>query len=200
MSAYPGAAIPHVPFKQPIPVPSADVTDAPTVCISVNVEWLGIILGLVNTLTAQSTWSSDDPAEVDRACNNGFELLRQLANPELCPVPIEFQVDPDDDRHWEYSLDGGITWLDGPLTNVSAPDDAIITDPTSLLRNTIDLAATGADGLVIKALAQIGVQLQKGGIAAFFQKIPGLGLAADTVIQIAGGDTYDNPIIETTLP
>lgn len=200
MSYIPQTPQGFAPFDQPVAIPGVAWNAAPLVCIQINQTWATYVLGACFALLKRSTWDTTDKTAIDSTIQNAVQLMGAIAAFEACPMPIQFQVDPTDDRHWEYSLDGGATWLDGPLTNVSAPDDAIITDPTSLLRNTIDLAATGADGLIIKALANIGVQLQKGGIAAFFQKIPGLGLAADAVIQIAGADTYDNPIIETTLP
>lgn len=196
----PGANIPYAPFRNPIPVPTSAPGDGVQVCIQVNIDWIPLVAGCCKALLAASTWDSDDENVVATAQQRSQGLLDLLANLESCPMPVAFRVDPDDDRHWEYTTDGGTTWLDGPLTNETAPSDAIITDPTSLLRNTIDLAATGADGLVIKALTTVGVQLQKGGVAAFFQKIPGLGLAADAVIQIAGTDGSTNAIIETILP
>lgn len=200
MAPIPQVAQGYAPFQQPIPLPGVAWDAAPLVCISINEIWATYVAGACFALMKRSAWNTDDPTAIISVLENATAIQKAIAGLEACPMVVQFRLHPGNSRYWDYSTDGGASWIEQPLTDISAPDDAIVTDPTTLLRNTIDLAATGADGLVIKALAQVGVQLQKGGIAAFFQKIPGLGLAADAVIQIAGADTYNNPVIETVLP
>lgn len=229
MSAYPSAALPWVPYPKPIQVPVADVTDEPTVSFCINAEWLSVVIGCLYTLTHQSTWSSNLTSEVDRAVNNGYELLHLLMQAEPCPVPVEFRLNPLDPHYWDYSNDGGATWtrqpdcpinftptwpVDGlaasgydlsvngglsqtPVPLIVATDpDAVITDPGTLTRNLIT-ATTGADGLLIQALATIGVSMvQNNGVALALNKIPGFGLATSALELLAGGTDYTYPLIE----
>jgi hypothetical protein len=209
-------------------VPVAEITDSPTICISINVEWVSILLGLVNTLTAQSTWKSDDPAEVDRGCDNGFEFLHLIMNSEACPVPTMFRLDPDDPHFWDFSNDGGSTWerqpdtvihftpefpvdggapggydltVNGDLSHAAIPlltahqPDAVINDPTGDAINTI-LPALGIDGFQVRALAAFGAQLRSDAVAAYFAKHPTATPTPDSVIQIAGPESYDYPLLE----
>lgn len=230
MSAYPWANLPAVPFPRGVHVPAADVTDEPTVCLTINGEWLSYIIGACAVLTRQSTWADDDPSKVDHAVQQGYELLHILANPETCPVPVQFRLNPDDAHYWDYSNDGGVTWnrqpdtvshftpafvadggvdsgydltVNGGLSSDAIPlliandPDAIVKDPASLVANLIT-ASAGADGLLIRALAIIGVKLvQSNGVALALQKVfPGLELAT-SVLEIVAGTDYSYPLVET---
>jgi hypothetical protein len=195
MSAYPGAALPYRPFPYPIPVPASDITDEPTYQLCINVQWIKVLIGLANTLTAQSTWKSDDPAEVDRGCNNGFELLHLLTTTGVCELPIEFRVDPGDDRRWDYSTDGGASWIEQPLTSLDTMTDVVKTDPSSDLVNTI-AAASGIDGLTIEALAAFGAKLRSSAVAHFMEKDTVHSPTSDGVMQIRQTGDYTYPLIE----
>jgi hypothetical protein len=97
---------------------------------------------------------------------------------------------------YKETVNGGLSY--GPIPLLTAADpNAVVTDPASLLRNLIT-ADSGIEGLAIQALANLGVVLIKNnGVAAWFAKIPGLGLANEAVMQIAGGSGYDYPMLET---
>jgi hypothetical protein len=94
---------------------------------------------------------------------------------------------------YDLSVNGGHTSDPIPLLTAFDPE-AIIKDPASALANSI-LAASGVDGLVVGIAAHIGVILQSNGISAFFQKVPGLGLAADTVVALKAGADYTYPLL-----
>lgn len=218
-----GALLPFQPFPEPVPVPVSGPFDDPLVTVCINAEWVQYVVGALQALVAQSTWSSANRAVVDSVVREALNLIAAFAALEPCPVPIEFQPNPAYPQNWQYSLDGGVTWLDGPdvassytpefivdgtspsgyelsvngdhsatdIPTLTATDpDAVILDPATLLRNSIQ-AGTGAEGLLVGALAHIGVQLvQTNGIAAEFNKIPGLGLATSVLMALDGGTDY----------
>lgn len=132
-----------------------------------------------------------DPHYWDYSTDSGATWTRQPDT--VAHFTPTFQVDGAAPAGYDISVNGGITWAIIPLLTATDPT-AVITDPSTLLRNEIT-AGSGIDGLVIQALATIGVKLQSNGVAAAFQKIPGLGLAADAVTQIAQGDGYIYPLL-----
>lgn len=227
MPSLTGALRPFAPFPHPVPLPVSNPLVDATITVCINTEWLPYVVGALRCLTMDSTWDSDDENAVRAVEDNAMSLIEAFSLQEPCPVPIQFRPNPTHPQNWDYSLDGGTTWLAGPevashytpvftadgtspsgyaesvnggLSSAQIPlltatdPNAVITDPTTLLRNEIT-AGSGVDGLVIQALATIGVKLQSNGVAAAFQKIPGLGLAADAVTQIAQGDGYLYPLL-----
>lgn len=134
-----------------------------------------------------------DPHFWDYSTDGGTTWTRQPDT--VTPWQPTFTVDGSAPGGYDLSVNGGLS--SAPIPNLTATDpDAVVTDPGTLLRNLIT-AGAGADGLAIQALAQIGVALmQNNGIAAYFAKIPGLGLAQNAVVQIAGGTDYTYPLIE----
>lgn len=214
---------PFAPFQYPLPVPVASPTDEPLITVCVNREWVPYIMGALHVFRAASTWGSQSPDVVAGLINDAETLIGLFMEMEPCPVPIQFQINPDYVQNWQYSLDGGTTWLDGPDTATnfvpsftvdgtapggyelsvndghSATDiplltavdaQAIVKDPSSTLTNLIT-ASSGAEGLVVQALATIGVQLvQSNGIALALNKIPLFGLATSALETLAGGTDY----------
>ena len=134
-----------------------------------------------------------DPHFWDYSNDGGATWTRQPDT--VTPWQPSFAIDGSAPGGYDLSVNGGLSST--PIPTLTAKDpDAVIVDPTTLLRNLIT-AGAGADGLAIQALAQIGVALmQNNGIAAYFAKIPGLGLAQNAVVQIAGGTDYTYPLIE----
>lgn len=229
MTTVTGAILGAVPYKCEVPVPTSHPSDAPLVCISVNLDWIPYIVGALGALTADSTWDTDDENTLATVKSNVSDLMQLFAAMEACPVPIEFQPNPSRPQDWQYSLDGGVTWLNGPTcavhytptfpTDGGAPSgydlsvngglssaliplftandpNAVVKDPAALLTNLIT-AGAGIDGLVIQALAQVGVWLVKNnGVSAAFNKIPGLG-AATSVLELVAGTDYTYPLLET---
>ncbi len=49
-------------FVRPVPVPTTEPGDAPTIAVSINCYWLAYIRGALQQLLLQATWSTDDPA------------------------------------------------------------------------------------------------------------------------------------------
>jgi hypothetical protein len=112
----PGAITPFAPFPNPVALPLPDITDEPLVCVQVNAIWVQYIIGCLETLTAQSTWDSDDENAVNAVINRARNLIDIFAQLEACPVPVEFRVNPLDPHYWDYSVDGGATWTRQPDT------------------------------------------------------------------------------------
>jgi hypothetical protein len=112
----PGANIPYAPFTNPVPLIVAAPDDPPLVCIQVNIDWLPYIIGCCFALRAASTWNSDDENAVAAMQDNADELIAILGEAEACPVSVQFRVNPVDGHLWDYSNDGGTTWLAGPDT------------------------------------------------------------------------------------
>lgn len=229
MPALPDAVWPYKPFVQPVAIPEGLPTDGTTYCIQINATWLPYVLACCLALLHDSTWNSNDPATVRDVERRAGTLITQLVNPEACPVPIEFRVNPSYIQNWQFSLDGGTTWDNGPDTasnytpefvaSGSAPagyalsvngdhsqtdiplltaedPDAVVTNPLTSLTNLIEVG-TGAEGLAVKALATIGVQLvQSNGIALALNKIPGLGLATSALQTLAQGSDYTYDLLQ----
>lgn len=116
MPALPDAVYPYKPFINPVPIPAGLPTDGVTYCIQINATWLPYVLACCLALLHDSTWNSNDPAVVRDVEQRAGVLISQLVNPEACPVPIEFRPNPAYPQNFQFSLDGAITWLDGPDT------------------------------------------------------------------------------------
>lgn len=94
---------------------------------------------------------------------------------------------------YDLSVNGGLTEAPIPLFTAIDPN-AIIKDPVGALANSI-VAGAGVDGLVVGIAAHAGTILQQNGISAFFQKVPGLGVAADAVVAIKEAADYAFPLL-----
>lgn len=229
MTTLPGAILSYIPFPVEVDVPIPGPFDDPTITVCINQTWIAYVTGCLMALTAQSTWNSDDENTVATVIKNAWDLIGAFAAMESCPVPIQFRNDPTQPINFQYSLNGGVSWLDGPdqaahITPTFTPDsmapgaydlsvnggettdlvplltavdpEAIVKDPATTLGNLIT-ATAGADGLLIEALATIGVKLvQANGVAGAFQKVfPGLDLAT-SVLEVAAGTDYSFPLLE----
>jgi hypothetical protein len=225
----PDASIPFAPFDEPVALPTVTPFDAPLVCLQINERWVVYLMGAAMALCAASTWRSDDENAVRTVTDNARKLIEYMMDFDTCAMPIQFRNNPAQAINFQFSLDGGSTWSDGPdqaghitptftadglapsgydlsvnagdtstaIPLVTANDpDAVVTDPASLTRNLIT-ATDSADGLLIQALATVGVKLvQANGVAAAFQKVfPGLELAT-SVLEVLAGSDYSYPLLE----
>lgn len=197
MFPRPGAQIPYVAFPNPVPLPLPDIGDAPLICVTINEVWVEYIVGCLQALTAQSTWDSSDENAVNTTIRRARNLIDVFAQFEACPMPIEFRVNPGDTEHWQYSLDGGGTWSDGPATTFPVQaTDYVKTDPVVDITQII-AGISGVDTLQIQALAAFGAKLRSNAVTAYLSKYTGATPTADGVLQIQAPDSYDWPLIET---
>lgn len=233
MPAFPEAQIPYTPFPQPVPVPLPAPGDPPLVCVQVNETWMTYVIGACMSLLADSTWDSADAGIAHAVHADAMQLIGMLAQLEACPM-IVFRVHPTYIQNWQYSIDSGVTWLDGPDTASNyTPDfvadggspggyklsvnsdhsqtsiplmtatdpDAVIIDPASALRNLITVATGGPEGLLVGALAHIGLTLlNSNGIALELNKIPLFGLATNVLELLDGGTDYTYDLLAVALP
>lgn len=197
MLHLPGAIVPFSPFEYPVTLPLPDIGDAPLVCVQINQVWMQYLIGCAEALTVQSTWRSDDENAVNTVIRRARNLIDVLAGLEACPMPVQFQIDPLDSTHWEYSTDGGATWLDGPLTTFpAAPTDYVKTDPI-VDATQIIAGLSGVDTLQIQALAAFGAKLRSDRVAAFMEKDVSGSPSSDGVLQLKSPGSYSFPLIET---
>jgi hypothetical protein len=109
-----GASDPFIPFPNGIDLPTTDPFEGDQVCVQFGADWVQIVIGCLNVLCAQSTWRSTDLDAINAAIQQSQALIGVFMELEACPVPIQFQVNPTYPQNWQYSLDAGVTWLDGP--------------------------------------------------------------------------------------
>lgn len=114
MATLTGATLAPIPFPHEFPVPTTAPGDSPLICVSVNVDWVKYIVGSLGALVSDSVWDSTDLEVVVDAKHAVLDLIQMFAAMESCPVPIQFRNDPANPRNFQYSLDGGTTWNDGP--------------------------------------------------------------------------------------
>lgn len=233
MPLFPEATVPFTPFSQPVPVPLPAPFDSPLVCIQINETWMTYLLGAAQALLAASTWDTNDPGILHAVLSDARQLINRMMEFDPCPM-IVFRVNASYPQNWQYSVDSGATWLDGPDTATNytpqfTPDsgapgaydlsvngghsstpfptltatdpEALIKDPSSIERNLIDLISTTPEGLAIRALSTIGLQLmQNNGIALALNKIPLFGLATSVLELLAGDGTYTADLLGVQVP
>lgn len=115
MPRFPEATVPFTPFPTPVPVPSALPFDAPLVCVQINETWMTYVLGCCQALLAASIWDTDDAGILHAVLADARLLIERLMDFEACPM-ITFRVNPSYIQNWQYSVDSGTTWFDGPDT------------------------------------------------------------------------------------
>lgn len=138
MSTLPGAILAAMPYPYQIPIPTAAPTDAPLVCVSFARAWVPYVVGALTALRADSTWNSDDENTVATVKDNVDALIALFMALEACPMPIMFQNNPSQPINFQYSLDGGTTWNNGP-------DQAVHITPAF----TVDVGAPGGYDLSV---------------------------------------------------
>jgi hypothetical protein len=194
-----GATLGFAPFEQPVPIPATAWNDAPLVCVQVNETWMTYVLGALFALLPDSTWDSTDPVAVDAVQDNVRAMLAAFSALEACAMAIEFRVNPGDSLHWQYSLDTGATWLDGPATTFPAmPTDLVKTDPAVAGVNII-LGAVGVPPLIMEGLGALAALMKSNSTVLELVKWTGGGLlseTADPIVKIDAPNSYAYPLIE----
>jgi len=153
-----GAYIPLEPFNAPIPIPpwSPDNT-SDLVSISLSQQWIAPLLGAAVSLLALSTWDTDNSDDLNQVRQWVNRLLKLIMDYQPMMPPIQFRVNPGDTAHWQYSLDSGATWINGPATAPSS--DTVITDPTGIQTIT---NSTGQPLTIKDAIANLTLDIVSG--------------------------------------
>lgn len=73
----------YAPRPNPLPIPTAGIFDSPCVCFSINAEWAGHFLGVMDALDQPDAWVGTD-AEIDAARNQVREALLMLMGGGVC--------------------------------------------------------------------------------------------------------------------
>ena len=73
------------PRQNALPAPPVTISDAPYVCLIVNVQWVSHVLGVLETLNQPDAWTGDE-TERDRAQNEIRHLMEQLMIGDACMV------------------------------------------------------------------------------------------------------------------
>ena len=77
-------------FRQPVTPPTAEVCDAPTVCLSFNVQYLPIVLGALLQGLQPSTWLVDNDTDREIALRRWSDLLGEVGSAVPCnPAPYQ---------------------------------------------------------------------------------------------------------------
>jgi hypothetical protein len=124
-----GGTCPVSPFPYPIALVTDDPGTGVLVDIQINQNWIPLIIGSMMVLLNASTWSTSQTNALFDMRDRVVRAMNIIGSFNPVPPPIEFRVKPDDTAHWQYSLDSGVNWLNGPATSASL--DSIISDPSS---------------------------------------------------------------------
>lgn len=175
------AVIPYAPFNTPVPIPASGPTDGPLYVVKLTGEWMALLAGCAYALAVGSSWRANSADELNQARQWGWEVVRQIdeRNPD---INLVYRPDPSYPLNFQYSIDGGTTWLQGPNTADAfvpqfVPDSAspsgydltvnrnhsnatipllTATDPNAVVENPIsDLVNVVAPGVDINALKLI---------------------------------------------
>jgi len=79
-------------FLRPVPLPQNDPDVPPTVSVSLACEWLPVVRGALQQLLLQSTWKTDDPAEllkVQGQVSNLIDLFQEC-DPSTLPFACDY--------------------------------------------------------------------------------------------------------------
>lgn len=108
---------PFVPFPTALPVPSEGLFDEPQRSITININWMLYLASAAVALAADSTWAATSKSELLQVVDTANQLIQYLGNPDL-PIVLKFQKKPGQEVDWQFSIDDGATWADGPLCAV----------------------------------------------------------------------------------
>lgn len=73
----------YSPFLKPLPLPTAQAFDEPTRCLRVNEEWVGYILGALDTLDQADVWQGNEE-QVYNARQQVLQIKTALADGDGC--------------------------------------------------------------------------------------------------------------------
>lgn len=105
-------------FVSPVPAPNADPADTPTVCVQFNSAWLPYVLGSMFQLTQPSAWDPASPGYAD-VLAQAQALMAIFSGAEECTYMLQWNF--TDTCILQYSVDGGVTWIDVPGWSTFAP-------------------------------------------------------------------------------
>lgn len=113
---YGRGILPVVVFPDALPLPTVDPFTAPLYTVTLNRSWWPYIAGAALLLTIGSTWEATDPTTLQQVLAWAEGVQGYLATPDVAVPPVEFRLNPSDNRYWDYSTDGGTTWTRQPDT------------------------------------------------------------------------------------
>jgi hypothetical protein len=71
-------------FTQKVPIPTAGVCDPPLLCMSINAQWMPLILGALSGLVQPSTWDTTDPTALAAVLAQAQDLLDAIGTAMPC--------------------------------------------------------------------------------------------------------------------
>lgn len=98
-------------FVSQVPAPDADPGAAPTICVQFGAPWLPYVLGALYQLTQPSAWDPTSAGFAD-VLTQAQDLMAIFSSAEVCTDMLQFQF--TDTCGLQYSVDGGVTWIDVP--------------------------------------------------------------------------------------
>lgn len=105
-------------YPTPVPAPNAEPGAAPTVCVQFAGAWLPYVLGALFQLTQPSAWLAGSPGYA-AAQAQAQGLMAIFGEAGVCTDMLQFQF--TDTCGLQYSVDGGVTWIDVPGWSTFAP-------------------------------------------------------------------------------
>ena len=98
------------PRKDKMPAPVAGIFDEPYVCVPINVDWRGYLIGVIERLAWGDVWEGDEDAQY-AAVQEIYKLVNKMQTGG-CEVPMLLRQKPGEPCVMEYSNDGGEEWSD----------------------------------------------------------------------------------------
>jgi len=113
------------PFAQRVPVQTIDPFSDEQVSITVGKSWIAYLVGCVQALNAASSWDTQDASTIQQLRTWAANRTYQLTNWSV-PVDLVYRLNATQPINFDYSVDGGTTWITGPnqaegITPVFAP-------------------------------------------------------------------------------
>lgn len=84
------------------------------VSIAINENWIPYIAGCMMVLLNASTWQTNVQSELNDMRDRVIRALNIIVGYEPVMPPVQFRLDPSNALYMQYSIDGGINWLDMP--------------------------------------------------------------------------------------
>lgn len=103
-------------FQVPVTPPDVDPDEGELMTVCFNAAWLPFVLGALQQLTLQATWSGNDAA-VLLAQSRAQTLLAMFGSPDggcsdtVCFTNLRYNAETD---MVQQTFDGGTTWIDQP--------------------------------------------------------------------------------------
>jgi len=132
----------YAPIWKPLPIPSSSWDDSPCVCLAVNEEWVGFVIGVLDVLDQPDAWKGTTE-EIDAARANVVQI--KAAFMACCTQTAIPLTRIDNNGHYQQSDDGGATWHDAPQYD---PRNAIPELPPNPTVDTTGAKCAYADSVV----------------------------------------------------